>query len=331
LTDISTPRFPYEDKNPDEYKRIKDDLWTLLWEDEDGTYPIGYMLDRVFRQLVKTPVSIKGEMDLNPSARTIMLFQYMSTEEERTKHVAKLTSYWRENGTFPILRKWRDELWPVYSRKGELLFSVERVALGLFGTMMYGVHMVAYAKDDTATHGVKLWVARRAATKPTFPSMLDNTAAGGLCTGEEPRECVVREANEEADLDEDFVRKEAECVGTVTYVYITDEKGIGEGGFIQPECQWVYELELPSNVVPRPKDGEVSGFMLCDVDEVKAQLARGEYKPNCALCIINFFVRRGILTEDNEPDLDEIVRKMHREISLPGPHRADWAGQPPQA
>jgi hypothetical protein len=50
-------------------------------------------------------------------------------------------------------------------------------------------------------------------------------------------------------------------------------------------------------------------------------MAKGEFKPNCALLILDFFIRHGILTPDNEKDFDEIKRRIHRDIELPGPHR----------
>lgn len=299
---------------------MKDNLWTLLWQDENGTYPIGYILDRVFQILLKTPVAIKGEMDFNPSTRTVSLFQ-LPTEIERTAQVSKLSSYWREQGTFKILKKWRGEMWPVYGRNGDVLFSMERAALGLLGAMRYGVHMIAYVKDATAPHGMKLWVPRRAKHKSTFPGMLDNTVAGGLCTGEDPLECLIREADEEASLPSATVRSAAKLTGTVTYIFITDEEQVGEEGLVYPECQWVYELELPGDVVPLPKDGEVEEFMLVDVEEVRGQLGRGEYKPNCALCVVDFFIRHGIPTGDGEGVVGEIGRRIHREMPFPGPHQ----------
>jgi len=314
--------FPYQDKSPDEYRRMSSGLWTLLWEDEEGKYPIGYILDRVFHELTRVPVSVRGEMTFDETERTIMLFQGYQTEPERTAQVAQLADYWRRNGTFKLLRKWRDELWPIYGRKGELLFSMERTAVGLIGAMRYGVHMIAYVRDDGAPFGFKLWVPRRAANKSTFPGMLDNTVAGGLATGEDPFECLVREADEEASLPEDVVRSRAKCVDVVTYIYITEEERVGEADFIYPECQWVYDLELPADVVPQPKDGEVDEFRLCDVDEVRKQLAGGEYKPNCALVVIDFFIRHGILTGENEPDMADILRRIHREMPFPGPHKS---------
>ncbi|KAI9163748.1 thiamine pyrophosphokinase [Paramyrothecium foliicola] len=316
-------KIPSIDKNPEDHQRLLDACYTLTWADEDGEYPLGYMLDRVVQELLRAPEDVRGEIVLDQQKRTIALFR-LPTEEQRTQQVAALADYWRKNTTFKLLKGWRNEPWPVYSRKGELLFSMERAAMGLLGTMRYGVHMVAYVRDSNAPYGVKFWVPKRAADKSTFPSMLDNTVAGGLMTGEDPFECVIREADEEADLPDAVVRNGARCVGTVTYIYITEEEHVGEGDFIYPECQWVYELELPTDVVPKPKDGEVAEFRLCDVDEVKRDLADGKYKPNCALCVIDFFIRHGILTQDNEPDLAEIQRRLHREIAFPGPHQSSW-------
>ena len=39
---------------------------------------------------------------------------------------------------------------------------------------------------------------------------------------------------------------------------MSQEQHVGESDFLYPECQWVYELELPVDVVPQPKDGEVA-------------------------------------------------------------------------
>jgi 8-oxo-dGTP pyrophosphatase MutT (NUDIX family) len=145
-------------------------------------------------------------------------------------------------------------------------------------------------------------------------------------TGEDPFECVIREADEEADLPEAVVRDNARSVGTITYLYITEEKHVGQSDLIYPECEWVYELELPADVIPKPKDGEVAEFRLDDVDQVKRDLADGKYKHNCALCVIDFFIRHGILTKENEPDLVEIKNRLHRKLPFPGPHQEEWPG-----
>ncbi|KAH7171540.1 NUDIX hydrolase domain-like protein [Dactylonectria macrodidyma] len=315
--------FPYSETNPQAFKQMNQGLYTLLWEDEDGPYPIGHVPDRVVHELLNVPVDIRGTVQVDDERRTLKLFQ-QSTEEERSICVASVAAYWREKQTFPLLRGWRNELWPVYSRKGELLFSMERAAMGLIGTMRYGVHMIAYVRDESAPHGLRLWIPTRAADKSTFPGMLDNTVAGGLMTAEDPFECVIREADEEASLPDAVVRSRAKFVGNVTYIYITDADKIGEGGFIYPECQWVYDLELPADVVPQPKDGEVAKFELCDIDRVKRDLAQGSFKPNCAVVTLDFFIRHGIMTKDNEPNLDQIKARVRRNIPFPGPHKSNW-------
>ncbi|TQV93029.1 thiamine pyrophosphokinase-related protein [Cordyceps javanica] len=302
-------------------------LFTLLWRDADGDYPIGYVLDRVVDAFARLPASLTGNMHADRAARTLRMFQDLDGEPARTAAVAALTRHLREQDAFPLLRGWRDEPWPVHGRRGgELLFSVERAAAGLLGVVRYGVHLTAYVEDAAAPHGLRLWVPRRAATKSTFPGMLDNTVAGGLTTGEDPFECVVREADEEASLPEAVVRAGAAPAGLITYMYVTDGPNNGEAGFVYPEVEWAYDLRLPPDVVPRPKDGEVDEFYLCDVDTVRRDLAAGEYKTNCAVVMLDFFIRRGILTAEEEPQLAEIQRRMRRELPFPGPHWKNWHG-----
>ena len=166
---------------------------------------------------------------------------------------------------------------------------------------------------------MKVWVPRRAATKSTYGGMLDNTVAGGISVGENPFESLVRESQEEASLPEDIVRKRAKAVGTVTYIHIRDSRAGGETGLFQPECQYVYDLELPATVVPKPQDDEVESFSVMDVEEIQERMAAGEFKPNCAVIMLDFFVRHGILREDNEMDYVEIVSRLHRRLEFPIP------------
>lgn len=318
LTSLS--RFPYGDDNP---QVLGQNIYTLLWEDEHGAYPIGYVLDRVIQELVRVPTAIAGDIEVDHEQRTLKMLR-LPTEQQRTERLGQIASYFRDNNTFKLLKGWRAELWPVFGRNGELLFSMERAAMGLIGTMRYGVHMTAYVRDPAAPHGIKVWVPVRAADKSTFPGMLDNTVAGGLMTGEDEFECMVREADEEASLPEEVVRTRAERVGTVTYLFITDDKNCGEAGFVYPECEWVYDLLLPADVIPQPKDGEVAEFRLCDVEQIKSDLKAGNFKTNCAVVMLDFFIRHGILTAENEPDFELVKQRMHRDIPFPGPHRDEW-------
>jgi len=202
------------------------------------------------------------------------------------------------------------------------VFDIERSASCLFGVVTYGVHMTCYTSSPSSSYGIKIWVPRRAKTKSTYGGMLDNTVAGGIASGEEPFECLVRESQEEASLPEDLVREKTQGKGVITYFHLREPRAGGESGLVQPECQYVYDLELPGDVVPKPNDSEVECFYLWTVEEIKEALGRGEFKPNCALLVLDFFIRRGILDEGNEPDYHEIKRRMHRELEFPGPHRS---------
>jgi len=295
------------------------------------------MLESTLKKLLELPEFLRGRVVINEAERTVRAFE-QSTEQERNEAVAAVMSHWRQNKTFGVLRGWRDELWPVYCRgtyiedglaetETEMRpvhvgYSVERSATGMLGVTRYGVHMTGYTLDPGAPHGMRIWVPRRAANKSTYPGMLDNTVAGGLMTGEDPFECIVREADEEASLPADIMRQRARFAGMLTYIYITDERAGGETGQIYPETQWVYDVELPLDVRPRPNDGEVAEFTLMTVDEVREELARGHFKPNCGLVLVDFFVRHGIITRDGEPDFDQIVERMHRYLPFPGPHSA---------
>lgn len=202
-----------------------------------------------------------------------------------------------------------------------MVFDIERSASALFGVTTFGVHMTGFTRVEGAKYGIKIWVPRRARGKSTYPGMLDNTVAGGLASGEIALECVIREADEEASLPEKLVREKVEAKGTITYFHVRDERAGGESGFVQPECQYVYDLEIPEGIECKPKDGEVESFELWSVEEVQEAMARGDFKPNCALLMLDFFIRWGILTEENEPTYTEIKERLHRDLEFPGPHR----------
>lgn len=216
---------------------------------------------------------------------------------------------------FEVLRGWRDELYPIYGHNNENeTISMERSASPLFGINSYGVHMTVYVNGS---EGMKIWVPRRARNKQTYGGMLDNTVAGGLATGEEPFECVIREAAEEASFPEQLVRSNAKPCGTVSYFYIRDERAGGETGLLQPESQYIYDMEIGPDIVPKPGDSEVEAFYLWSIDEVKAALAVDQFKPNCALVLLDFFIRHGILTAENEKDYVEICSRIHRKLPFP--------------
>jgi 8-oxo-dGTP pyrophosphatase MutT (NUDIX family) len=304
--------FPYRYDGLDQYKNKLAEYFEFKLEGCNaclGYVPIGivkkfpftrhWILDEAARTLKYRPVAEDGYLVQDFGTRNAIL----ATELQNL----------REQKIFQVLNGWRGEEYPVYGPNRELLLSMERAATPLFGLVTYGVHMTGYVRTD---EGLKIWAPRRALTKQTYPGMMDNTVAGGLSTGEEPFKCLIRECEEEASLPEDVVQS-AEACGTLTYFHVRDPRAGGETGLCQPECQYIYDLELPPEVIPKPNDDETIDFQLLTIPEVKAALADGKFKPNCAMLLLEFFIRRGILTPENEPDYIEIVSRLHRKLEFP--------------
>lgn len=300
--------FPYLESDPVAYLARTNTYYQLHVTGHD--YPLGRLLPSVAEVFRNIP-----NWSLDDEERTLTLTAGTNAEE-RSKAVETTFLAMRETGHFKVLDKWRNELYPVYGKNRELLFNVERSASPLLGVVSYGIHLTAYTRSQESGE-IKIWTPRRARTKQTYGGMLDNAVAGGIASGESPFESLVRECAEEASLEEDLVRAKAKAAGTVTYYYIRDQRAGGETGLMQPECQYIYDLELPDDVIPKPGDDEVEEFYLWTVDEVKEAMQKGEFKPNCALVVLDFFVRHGLLTSENEKDFIEIVSRLHRKLEFP--------------
>lgn len=97
--------------------------------------------------------------------------------------------------------------------------------------------------------------------------------------------------------------------------------------------RYLYDLELPARdspdyVLPRPHDDEVESFsvslscrflthaQLWTVPDVIKALRAGEFKPNCGLILIDFLVRHGLVTPENEPHYLELQWHMRRRIGV---------------
>lgn len=120
----------------------------------------------------------------------------LGTGSNRTRRLSETLVAEHKQGTFQQLKRWTGEIVSVYGPSKEVVLSIEKLAAPLFGIITYGVQLLAYRDDDDNSSSLKLWIARRAKTKRTFPGMLDSTVGGSLTTGETPFECLVRESAE---------------------------------------------------------------------------------------------------------------------------------------
>ncbi|MCC6783299.1 MAG: DUF4743 domain-containing protein [Planctomycetes bacterium] len=185
-----------------------------------------------------------------------------------------------------VTRRPTGELYPVARRaRGEPLALVDRAAVPALGIASCGVHVNGYVRGP---RGIEMWIATRARGKPVFPGLLDNVVAGGQPHGIGLLDNVVKECGEEAGIPPALART-ARAVGVVSYVF-EDELGL------RPDTLFCFDLELPSDFVPRVVDGEVESFERLPIDEVAA-IARDttRFKFNCNLVILDFLVRHGLL------------------------------------
>ncbi|CDH59826.1 thiamin pyrophosphokinase-related protein [Lichtheimia corymbifera JMRC:FSU:9682] len=237
---------------------------------------------------------------------------WVDSFEKRTEVIKTMMDSWRPH--VKALAGWRNELYPVYgdpSRTDNIAFVMERAATPLLGISTFGVHVNAYTRDQE--HGLRMWVARRALTKQTWPGLLDNCVAGGISYEYSTKATVVKECDEEASIPTS-IAETATNVGMISY-YTYTEYGL------QPETQYIFDLCLHNDFTPTPKDGEVDCFYLWDMDQVKKTILNGEWKPNCALVAIDFMIRHGIITADNEPNFIDISTRLHRRLEFPNPQK----------
>ncbi|KAJ9479158.1 thiamine pyrophosphokinase-related protein [Pseudozyma hubeiensis] len=243
-----------------------------------------------------------------------------TTPEARTAGLNAVAQRWRQARIFPDpLDGWRDELYAVYGlnpqpgSRNPIAFKLERSACALFGFATFGVHLTAYTVEP-ATGELKVWVPQRSSTKSTWPGYLDNSVAGGIVAGDLPMESMVRECEEEANLEAALVEKYIKQTGVLSYCYKTAKQG-----WIQPEIEYVYDLPLPPEVTLQPKDGEVDHFELLTLEEIYAKMREGKFKANCVLVLLDFLIRHGHITADKEPCYRQIVAQLHVDLRLPGP------------
>ena len=80
--------------------------------------------------------------------------------------------------------------------------------------------------------------------------------------------------------------------------------------------QYLYEMEVPEDSVPRVFHGEVKGFGLMGIEEVVSKLRGGGVKLNCGMIGMNYLVRHGIVNAENEGCLVEVCASINRKHDL---------------
>lgn len=200
--------------------------------------------------------------------------------------------------------KWGNETFDVAARWGEpTVFRLDRGAAPFFGTRAYGVHVNGYRRDNSSLH---LWVGRRAVDKQVAPNKLDNLVAGGIGNGYGIFDTLVKECEEEASIPPSLSRS-AVPAGAVSYRM---ENRLG----IRDDVLFIYDIEMPTDFVPKSNDGEIAEFSLLPAATVIETVRNtNDFKFNVNLVILDFAVRHGLLSPE-DPDYLEIVAGLHRPL-----------------
>jgi len=234
-----------------------------------------------------------GYLELNPA------FRDYST---RTDKVANVLSVLRNEKKFIALRGWRDECYEVRTEfTTPSLLRIDRSATCLFGTRNYGVDINGYVEHPTK--GMCIWLQQRSKTKQTWPGRWDNMIGGGLSVGHGILETAEKEAVEEGGIPVEL-RKNLVSVGCVSF-YFESERGLF------PNTEFVFDLKLPHDFVPKNQDGEVEKFELVTVAECMERINSPDFKTTSIPVILDFLIRHGVVNPENEPNFTRIIELLH--------------------
>ena len=251
-----------------------------------------------------------ADFKIDHAARTIHLADTSkgsSPGPSLSKSLAQVVNAALESRIFPQLSNSHSEEYHLLGANHPV--TLERFPSPLFGIASRGAHMTAYVG---AGPSLKVWVAQRSRHIYTYPGKLDTSVAGGVKASDTALDCIVAEADEEASLDTSFVREHVVPTGMISYL----SRNVKNDTY-QPVVLYVFDLQVPSDMPLKPHDDEVEAFHLMSVREVFDAMLEWRFKPNCCLVMIDFFVRHGVITEENEPDYLELLTRLRRPLPVP--------------
>ena len=207
---------------------------------------------------------------------SVRLSAALTSEPARTAALAKVT------------RALADETYAVRIHPQDApLFHIERAAMRFFGLTSVATHLNGYVRGADGKMGsvpiFRVWIARRSATKSIDPGMLDTLVGGGVASGQDPWNALLRECHEEAGIERAIAAK-ARAAGTLQVCH-----EVSEG--LHSEILYAHDLEVRADFRPRSVDGEVSEFLCLAPAEVADRIANGEFTVEAGLVTLVFLLR----------------------------------------
>ena len=155
-----------------------------------------------------------------------------------------------------LLSAWRDERYAVRTQfDAAPLFEIERAAARYLGIHTYAAHVNGLVRSPD---GIRMWLARRSATKAIDPGMLDNLVGGGIASGMTVADTVVKESWEEAGIAATIARQATGASELTVFRQQSDG--------IQHETIYAHDLWLPPDWTPANQDGEAVEHRLVTLD-----------------------------------------------------------------
>lgn len=318
------------------------DVWAFHIQGIDEV--VGYMKDDVQRDMIWDENFI-----MNQDTRTILLNPKIQAGENIATACCRVFSNLclLNRGRFNnCIDRWlakdvpRREFQPLHvadSTRQDL--TIPLPIRGLFGVVTVGVHLNVYAvkQVDGRENIDRIWVSHRArGVNVSYPGMLDQVVAGGMDPTDRvsgvlsPCVTLKREAREEAGLYIDLNTREVfmgqedgttRLVGSVeqapaiTFYDCKDHNaGFMNEGHLEPGVRFVYDLRVDTSFQPHAEERGIERFEALSVDEVKQSLHSLDWKPNCGLVMVDFMVRKGLVSEADDVRLGDIITGLQRPL-----------------
>ncbi len=262
-----------------------DRLWARVqsqfgWQPHGSTplwlngLPLGYLNEK-WRQLV--------QQDWRGSVQESADGLRLETENwlQMADNLQNMAQNWSRIGQ---LDGWRNEKFDVTDADGRALFSLERAAFRPLGLLSNAIHINGLTDSGGEW---QFWIGRRSPYKAVDPNKLDNLVGGGVASGEQIREAMLREGAEEAGLSEAQLQHAERCGCRLSI------RPVSRG--LHREVLHIFDVVLPAGLVPENQDGEVAGFMLMPPHELAQAMAEGRLMNDALLATLDAFARYGLL------------------------------------
>ncbi|KAL2685586.1 hypothetical protein Neosp_006686 [[Neocosmospora] mangrovei] len=304
---------------------------------------VGYMKDEVQRDMIWDESFI-----MNQDTRTILLNPKIQSGENIATACCRVFSHLclLNRGRFNnCIDSWlakdvsRREFQPLHvadNTRQDLTIALP--IRGLFGVVTVGVHLNVYTvKQVDGKESIdRIWVSHRAkGVNVSYSGMLDQVVAGGMDPTDRvsgvlsPCVTLKREAREEAGLYIDLNTREVfmgEKYGTtkvgsieqapaITFYDCKDRNaGLMNEGHLEPGVRFVYDLKVDTSFQPHAEERGIERFEALSVDEVKKSLHSLKWKPNCGLVMVDFMVRKGLVSEVDDARLGDVKTGLQRPL-----------------